>query len=176
MNRLDVLKLVSLCSINYRNFPEQGKEEMLIELWHSMLDDVNYEIAEMAIKKHISLSHFPPTIADLREQIGKITKPYIPTSLEAWGEVTRVIRKYGSYRESEAMKELNGITKKAVEYIGFRDLCISENVMADRAHFLKTYDSLSERESERYALNTNLIEKIEMQKFKMIGGDTSEDN
>jgi hypothetical protein len=40
------------------------------------------------------------------------------------------------------------VTHKVVEAIGFRTLCLSENEMADRAHFLKVYETLAKRDRE----------------------------
>ena len=160
MRKSEIVKLIGICSVNYRNFPEQGKEEMLVELWVNMLDDIEFEVAEIAIKRHLSKSVFPPTIADIRQHIADLKYSKHPTPLEAWGKVTEVIRKYGSYRESDAMRELEGLTRKAVEYFGYRDLCISENVMADRAHFLKTYENLITRENENNKLSPLLQESL----------------
>lgn len=153
MTKTEIIKLIGICSVNYRNFPEAGKEEMLIELWHTMLDDVSFQIAEIAIKKYISESVFPPTIADIRQRIADVTKPRTVSPIEAWGNVTNVIRKYGSYNESKALDELDTLTRRAVQYFGYRELCLSENVMADRAHFLKMFESLAERENKNNLLN-----------------------
>lgn len=146
MKQSEVIKLIGLCSINYKNFPESGKIEALTELWTRMLSDVSFDIAQIAIEKYISESVFPPTIADIRQRIADITVFPEKTAIEAWGEVTKAIREYGSYNEIKAMDSFMGITRKVVEAIGFKTLCISENEMADRAHFLKVYDNLAERE------------------------------
>jgi hypothetical protein len=158
MDKTDVIKLVGICSVNYRNFPEAGKEALLIDLWANMLSDVTYQIAEIAIKKYMSESVFPPTIADIRQRIAEVTKPRTVTPIEAWGNVTAVIRKYGSYNETKALEELDQLTRRAVQYFGYRELCLSENVMVDRAHFLKMFESLAERENKNNLLHPALQE------------------
>lgn len=148
MQKIDVMKLVGIMSINYRNWPEQGKEDALITLWTKMLADVDYDVAEAAVEKFLTESTFPPTIADIRARIADITVIREKTGIEAWGEVKNAIRRYGTYREEDAMKSMGGVTQKVVEAIGFRTLCLSENEMADRAHFLKVYDVMANRERQ----------------------------
>lgn len=148
MKRADIIKLIGLCSINYRNWPEAGKEEMVVSLWETMLSDVDFEIAVMAVQKYMLESVYPPTVADIRSRVTDFTIPREKTGIEAWGEVKEAIRKYGSYNEQKAMDSLRGPARKVVEHIGFRTLCLSENEMADRAHFLKVYDTVAKRERE----------------------------
>jgi hypothetical protein len=158
VNKSEITKLIAICSINYRNFPEAGKEQMLIELWQNMLQDVDFHTAEFAVKKFMSESVFPPTIADIRQRIADITRPRRVSPIEAWGNVTKVIRKYGSYNEQKALDELDTMTRRTVQYFGYRELCISENPMVDRAHFLKMYESMTERENKNNLLSPALQE------------------
>lgn len=148
MERLEIINLIGLCSINYRNWPEEGKGEALVSLWESMLSDVDFETAKMAVQKYMLESVYPPTVADIRSRVADFTTPREKTGIEAWGEVKRAIRLHGSYNEKKAMDSLTGATKKVVEYIGFKTLCMSENEMADRAHFLKVYDTVAKRDRE----------------------------
>ena len=148
MQKIDVMKLIGIMSINYRNWPEAGKEDALITLWTKMLADVTYDVVEAAVEKYMSESIYPPTIADIRARIADITIIREKTGIEAWGDVKHAIRKYGTYREADAMKYLGGVAQKVVEAIGFRTLCMSENEMADRAHFLKVYDVMAYRERQ----------------------------
>jgi hypothetical protein len=148
VKRVEVIKLIGICSANYRNWPEEGKEEAVTMLWLKMLEDTPFFIAEAAIEKYIAESVYPPTIADVRARIADITVFREKTPIEAWGDVKTAIRQFGSYNEKKAMDSLGGVTRKVVEAIGFRTLCLSEDEMADRAHFLKVYDILAKRERE----------------------------
>lgn len=152
MKRADIIKLIGLCSINYRNWPEAGKEEMVIALWSRMLSDVDFETAQIAIEKYMSESVYPPTVADLRQRISEITTPMYKTAIEAWGDLSKAILRYGYYQQEKALEMLDPITRKVVDALGFRYLCLSTDVMADRAHFLKVYDNLVERERKESLL------------------------
>lgn len=145
MERAEVIKLIGICSANFRNWPEPDKAEMMLVLWMKMLDDTEYFIAEAAVEKFLAESVYPPTIADIRARIADITIRKEKTAIEAWDDVKTAIRKFGGYNVQGAMESLSGITKKVVDSMGFLTICRSENEMADRAHFLKVYDVLADR-------------------------------
>lgn len=148
MKQTEVIKLIGICSANYRNWPEESKAEPMLALWTKMLSDTEYFIAEAAVEKYLAESIYPPTIADIRTRIADLTVFREKTAIEAWGDVGEAIRKYGSYNEKKAMDSLTGVTHKVVKAIGYKELCLSENEMADRAHFLKVYDTLAARVRE----------------------------
>ncbi len=64
------------------------------------------------------------------------------TNGEAWREVIKEISNTGSYGQP---KFENPLITRAVECMGWRTLCLSENSAIDRAHFLKIYDALKKR-------------------------------
>lgn len=148
MKRADIIKLITLCSVNYRNWPEPDKAEALTSLWTDMLSDVDFEIAQMAVQKYMLESVYPPTVADIRSRVADFVAPKEKSGIEAWGEVKTAIRKFGYYREGEAMASLRGPVKEVVKSIGFQTLCMSDNEMADRAHFLKVYETIARRERD----------------------------
>lgn len=112
--------------------------------WHKMLKDLDFMLCENAVLEHINTSVFPPSIAEIREQCTK-RMINIPDWGEAWGEIELAIRRYGYPRESEALDSLSELTREAVRRLGWQNICMSENVVADRAHFSKIYDSLAKR-------------------------------
>jgi hypothetical protein len=68
---------------------------------------------------------------------------------EAWGEVMREISRTGSRGSPKFSSPLIG---KAVDCIGWNTICQSQNISVERAHFLKIYDSLAERERNDHLL------------------------
>lgn len=85
---------------------------------------------------------------------------------EGWKQVLDAIRKYGSYRAKDAMESLDSITRQCVERIGFNNICMSENIEADRAIFGMIYEQIAERErrgeGKRMAKDSveNIMEQI----------------
>ena len=143
-----------------------------MDLWFAQLQDIPYNVAQAGLQKWVALNKWSPSIADIREMTSGITRGDIPDWGEAWAEVQRSIRKYGSYRAREAIDSLSPIAKKAVERIGFMNLCMSDNEIADRAHFQKIYGILVEREKKEAMLPAQLKDRlIEMRGTYLLEGE-----
>ena len=70
----------------------------------------------------------------------------LPTAAEAWEEVERLIIRFGPYRAPQYSCDT---VRRAVRAIGWLQLCCSENPAADRAHFLKLYESMRSKHKEQ---------------------------
>lgn len=127
-----------------------------IELWYYQLKDIDYKVAEAAINKWAATNKWSPTIADIRETAASITLGELPDWGEAWQEVTLAIKRFGSYRAGEALNSLSPLTRKAVERLGYMQLCASENIAADRANFRMIYEQLQQREKKQAQLPDGL--------------------
>lgn len=130
-------------------------------IWYSLLQDIDYMVAQAAIQKYMLTNKFPPTIADIRECATTIKAGEKPLWSDGWEEVLKAIRKYGSYRESEALESMSEITRKSVQRLGFRNICMSENIMADRANFRMIYEQIAEREHTSKQIPIKLSSLIE---------------
>lgn len=64
---------------------------------------------------------------------------------EAWEEVMEQVSKVGSYGKPQ-FKDMT--TEKAVNCIGWKDICMSEKIAVERSHFMKIYDTLLKREKD----------------------------
>jgi hypothetical protein len=70
---------------------------------------------------------------------GQLTAP------EAWGVVMREVRRVGHW----GVPDLAPIVLQAVQAVGgWRQICFSENIAADRARFLEAYNLLQKRAAE----------------------------
>ena len=106
-----------------------------------MLADLEAVVAKAAIIKVCRESKFLPSVAqvvaaavELDPRLAKL-----PTAAEAWEEVEQLIQTAGPYR---APKYSCDTVKRAVRAIGWLQLCMGENPEADRAHFLRLYESM----------------------------------
>lgn len=118
------------------------------EVWYTMLADLDYSACMIALKEHMSTCKFAPSISELRERCSNIISPPAKSWSDAWGEVMTAIRFFGMYREEDAMKQLDDITRKCVKRLGFQNLCTSENMTADRANFRMAYEQEQKAEKE----------------------------
>ncbi len=140
------------------NFPSMQERDMgpTAKLWYQMLKDIPYEIVEKAMFKILATAKFFPTVSEILEAIADITNPELTTGGEAWGEVEKAIRFFGSYREAEALASMSPRTAKVVEYMGWRDICLSTELGVARGQFLKMYQQVSEREQKERVLPESL--------------------
>lgn len=123
--------------------------ERTIRIYIQMLLDVPVDVLRVAAEQCLAECEFFPTIAAIRDRALKLTLPDRVDPLEAWGQVQRAISRYGFYRSPVFDDPL--ITK-AVDSLGWQYLCVSENPVADRAHFSKIYEQLAHREIQEARL------------------------
>ena len=131
------------------------------KVWYSLLQDLDYTIAQAAIQKYMLINEFPPTIADIRKNAVSVQAGDKKTWSEGWEEVIKAIGNFGSYREEEALESMSEITRKAVKKLGFRNICLSENITADRANFRTIYEQMAENEYTAKQIPLNLSKLIE---------------
>ena len=130
------------------------------QIWFSLLGDLEYPVLNAAIQKYMLTNKFPPTIADLRELATTIRTGETPDWGEGWEKVLLAIRKFGTYRETEALATMDEITKTCVKRLGWRNICMSENINHDRANFRMIYEQLSERTRKENVLPISLNNTI----------------
>lgn len=140
-------------------------------IWYSLLGDLEYPVLNAAIQKYMLTNKFPPTIADLREIATTISCGEIPDWGEGWEKVLSAIRRFGSYRETEALATMDELTRTCVKRMGFRNICLSENIAADRANFRMIYEQIAERTKKEFALPlslNNTIKQLNAQVVKQL--------
>lgn len=152
MTQEEFLKGIFILENSFNSFQISDKEETLM-IWYEMLNDQSPQVYMNGIRRHLAMSKFPPTIADLRERMQETTNPTSAFTADiAWSELTSAIRKFGSYREKEALESMSLITRSIVSALSYRQLCLSETLMADRAHFMKMFEQYKVRERQGYLL------------------------
>lgn len=114
--------------------------EQALELWYQQLKDIPYQVAELTLNKWVATNKWSPSIADIREQAAGIIQGEEKDWGEAWQEVLRCISKYGFYREEDALNSMDELTRKVVKRLGFKNICLSEDIQVDRANFRMIYE------------------------------------
>ena len=125
--------------------------EEAMDVWFALLHDLDYQILSKALQKHMLTNKFKPTVAELREIYAGLICPVISDWSEGWEQVSKAIGHYGMYRTEEAMESFDEVTREAVKRLGFQNICLSENIVADRARFAEIYQAIQWR--KRMAVN-----------------------
>lgn len=132
-----------------------------MEMWYRELADIPYPVAEAALRKYVATNKFSPKIADIREMAATVENGDKPLWSDGWEQVLRAVRKYGSYRPVEAMESMDEITREAVRRLGYKELCMSENIMAERAQFRMIFEQIVDRRQTNSQISVNLAQLIE---------------
>lgn len=155
MTRAEVIKLLGAAAIAYpRTDRDDTTKAMTVELWLRMLGDLPYAVAEAALMRHISLSQWPPTIADLRSGAAAL-EPGAPLDGEtAWGEVLKAMRQVGYARTPQWSSPLIATAMDRL-WGGWSNAC--QSVQSDdlptwHAQWLKLWQTLTKRDEERRLL------------------------
>ncbi len=132
--------------------------------WYTMLQDIDYQVAQNAAMEFISTSVFPPSIAEIRNLCADRVSEKPKSFDDAWGSVNRAMQKYGHNQGREALESMDDITRTVVKNLGWYNLCMSENPEADRANFRIAYEKrIKEAENDRLLPMFVADEKKELQ-------------
>ena len=131
-----------------------------MELWYRSLADIPYKLAEVFLQKWVASENWSPSIAEIRHGCADMTSKETPDWAAGWAEVLKAIGRYGYMQEEEALASMTDITRQTVERLGWKNICWSDNAVADRANFRQVYEQLVKRETERRQLPEALKETI----------------
>lgn len=158
MKKTEIVQLLAVINAAY---PNMQVTEAMASIWYELLRDIDFATAQVAVKKLLLESPYPPTIADIRKQVASITSPKQLDPAEAWGEVISAIHRYGYYRQEEALASMSPLVAKVVRYMGWQEICASEEPSVVRGQFLKMYQQMQERERQDALLPAQLKAEID---------------
>ena len=67
MTDKETAKILQYIVIAYPNFPTLTADT--VEIWHEMLSDLDFTAVLRAVKAHVKVSRFIPSIAEIREAV-----------------------------------------------------------------------------------------------------------
>ena len=130
----------------FASYPNTKVGEMTVITYAERLQRIPVGELRTVIDQCLEECKYLPTIAELFERWHLITRRIdVPTAAEAWGSVTNAIRGVGLWG---IPKFKDPLVEHMVALMGWEYLCRSEDQMADRAHFLKMYDSIVQRNEQ----------------------------
>lgn len=136
-------KLQFILNQLFSAYPHAQITEGTVAVYLRLLADIPPGELQTVVDQCIASGKFLPTVAEIRDKWHALTRTLCqPTATDGWDEVQRQIRSVGHIGLPTFD---NPITARVVKAMGWRDLCASENVIADRAHFMRMYEQLAER-------------------------------
>lgn len=137
-------------------YPRFELKQGTIEVYCAMLADVDMGDLQRACIWCIANREFFPTVSELRAGMAETAADKPPDEDQAWSEVLREVRRVGSWGDPQFS---HPAISRAVQGVGWKDICMSEKIGVERAHFLRAYEkSIEGHRQERIALP--LLQKI----------------
>lgn len=123
------------------SFLDTAAIEDMTAAWSFVLDDIAAADALPALKRVLAEGDGKiPAPGQIRKIVDMAAHGRRRHGGDAWGDVLREIGRTGRYRSPSFADE---VTARAVARLGWRELCDSENPVADRARFVQLYDQLA---------------------------------
>ena len=156
MTKKEMAVILKILTDTFKDFEANDSK---FAIWYELLGDLDFKIVKTAVEKLILQSPYVPAISDIRKQVVEIMHPSIDAT-EAYGEVRRAIKEYGYDYAPEAFGSMSPLTRKVCEYIGWQNICLSEEPSVIRGQFLKMYEQLREREQKEMLLPEGLKKEM----------------
>lgn len=153
MNREQIIAILKVLKTAYPKFyVDMTKDEMLntIDLWTEMFAHENPALVTAAVKNLINVFKWPPTIADVKDEMYKLTESETETPIEIWNKIKKAIGRSGYYSYEEFQK----LPEIAQKFVGSPnqlkewalDIDYIDSVV--KGQFLKQYEVLIKREKD----------------------------
>jgi hypothetical protein len=72
------------------------------------------------------------------------------------------------YREDEAYASMDEITQEVTRRLGFKEICMSENIQLDRANFRMIYEQVLQRKKADRQVNPSVRKLIQQASQKLM--------
>lgn len=143
MTKAEAGKIVAMITTMW---PVPAWTEDAVVLWAELLQDLDRDATARVVKQLMQTSADRPSVAQIRREVAKeqaasVGETFLPPD-EAWAYVMRCFGSVGQYREFPAD---HALVKKAVDGIGWQEMCRSENLDVIRGQFRMAYTALLER-------------------------------
>jgi hypothetical protein len=141
-------------------YPRYELKVETVRAYHTIVADIEPGLLHAAAIQVASTSKWFPAASELRGAALEIQSRAqgIPSAAEAWREVLAQVGETGSYGVPAFSRHL---TSQAVDALGgWRSLCASDNLVADRAHFFRIYEDLLRRQQEELSLLPQVREAV----------------
>lgn len=159
MKQSEAGKIVTMLSTawpDYWRFLDVEQAEATRALWRELLGDLDYAVANAAVRRLIGTHTKHPAIAQFRATCSAYTEGRRANGGEAWGAIKKLIGRYGMNRtptsrlvitEPDTFVVDDPVLFRVIDALGWRELCESEFATADRARVIELYEQLSREDA-----------------------------
>ena len=113
MSRDNIIAILGILKTAYPRFyanMTKSEAEETIALWQEMFKDTDIRVLTIAVKRLITHLEFPPTIADVKKEIVKITTKQ-ESNIDYWQEAFKMMSN-ANYMQKEEFDTYSDVCKK----------------------------------------------------------------
>ncbi|MEO6566718.1 MAG: replicative helicase loader/inhibitor [Casimicrobiaceae bacterium] len=166
-NILDIAQIVGVISAAYPNWKPT---EFTTEVYYQTLQDIPTEELKAATLHSVSEAGraFAPSVGEIRGAVAELRgmSANVPSSYDAWEEVQRQLLENGGDFGNPVWS--HPLIERAMKQMGWRNLRMSENQIADRARFVQCYEQLVDRATRENMLLPEVRGYIEANGARML--------
>lgn len=141
MNRSETAKILAVIAAAWPNARASDLDVNLqVDVWADLLEDLDYRACSLAVRSLAQTQKFAPGVAEIRAYVLELERGPVRPGGEAWRDFLDAVSRYGAYRTPAFA---DPIVSRCVTSLGWQELCLSENQVADRARFIELYDRLA---------------------------------
>ena len=137
MNKHETAEILGYLSAAYPN-AKVTKETAIV--FHDMLKELAQDRVYEAAKEMVRESDFFPSPAQLLKSVARSQGLLSPSATVAWQDVLRQVQINGTRSIPQFAHDT---TAEVVKAVGWRDICMSENVDVLRSNFLRMYKDMA---------------------------------
>jgi len=136
--------LAQVCVLLASAYPAVQFDDARMEVWASMLDDIQPATLISVVQRHIASCPFPPSIAEIRAACADAEHGDAMSGTEAWGLVLREIARVGWPGTPEFPQEVATVLRNTVNWL---NLCTADldQIPSHRARFIDAFDARAKR-------------------------------
>jgi hypothetical protein len=149
VTRQEAGKLVSVMIAATAQGSRLSRESVddMINAYAALLADLDYARCNAAVRVLLQSKNWIPAVADIRKVVLELERGPVRPAGEAWGDALKAISRYGAYRVPGVDFQFSDPeVLRCVNALGWKELCLSENQVADRARFIELYGMVSAQE------------------------------
>jgi hypothetical protein len=131
---------------------DRERQLAMVDAFEALLGDLEYTHAAAAVRVLLQTRTWMPSVADIRATVVELERGPVRAGGDAWGGVLAAMKREGAYREPGTdFVFRDPVTMRCVQRLGWQELCLSENTIADRARFIQLYDELAQQARKEQA-------------------------
>lgn len=133
MTKAEALSCVAMLAASY---PRHALTPVNLNAYAVMLEDLAFVDVSEAVKRLVCTSKWFPAIAEIRTEVAEAKCSELADPGLAWAEVLAMVSRCG-YNGSPEWS--SPAMADAVAAVGWRHICIDENIASSRARFVDAY-------------------------------------